>query len=77
MIKNFILTLIIGFPVLALFLKIIEWGGEYFYFYLCIFAFVMIIIFVIIFPILIMPLFNKYTDLQEGTLKTRIEELAS
>jgi len=70
------LTMAIGGPVLAILIKIIKWGGEYFYLYVWGFLFVFSIFFLTIFPIWIQPLFNKYEPLPEGELKGAIFSLA-
>ncbi|KAJ3259300.1 CAAX prenyl protease 1 [Boothiomyces macroporosus] len=76
-IKTFFLTLIIGMPVLAGFLAVIQWAGENFFFYIWLFMVAFQIFFMIIFPTFIQPLFNKYTPLEDGELKTKIDALAS
>ena len=47
-----------------------------FFLYLWLFSSSMAIIFMIIYPSLIAPLFDKYTQLEEGSLRTRIQQLA-
>ncbi|KAJ3324776.1 CAAX prenyl protease 1 [Boothiomyces sp. JEL0866] len=76
-IKTFLLTLIIGMPVLAGFLGVIQWAGENFFFYIWLFMIAFQIFFMIIFPTFIQPLFNKFTALEDGELKTKIDDLAS
>lgn len=61
-----LLTVAISAPVLGCVLKIIELGGRYFYVYVWGFMFVFSIIMLTIAPVLIMPLFNKYTPLEVG-----------
>jgi STE24 endopeptidase len=70
------LTIIIGGPVLYILLRIIKWGGEYFYIYVWGFLFAFSIFFLTIFPIWIQPLFNKYEPLEDGELKDAIFKLA-
>ncbi|KAG8941645.1 hypothetical protein FRC04_004131 [Tulasnella sp. 424] len=67
----------IGLPFLALFLSIIKWAGSSFIPYLMAFIITSQLILVIVYPLLIQPLFNKLSPLPEGTLRTRIEALAS
>jgi STE24 endopeptidase len=57
-------------------MKIIVWGGPYFYLYLTAFSVVSIILLMMLIPNVIMPMFNKYTELQDPVLKRRIEEEA-
>ncbi|KAL9617425.1 MAG: hypothetical protein Q9160_007782 [Pyrenula sp. 1 TL-2023] len=76
-IKTLGLTLVLGFPLLAAFLKIIMSSGPQFYFYLWAFAMAVQAIMITIFPIFIMPLFNKLSPLDPGPLKQQTESLAS
>ncbi|CAM9104294.1 unnamed protein product [Laminaria digitata] len=75
--KSMLLTVAISAPVLGCVLKIIELGGRHFYVYVWGFMFVFSIIMLTIAPVLIMPLFNKYTPLEDGELKSGIEALAA
>ena len=75
-IKGLFLTAMIGAPFASLLLYIIKTGGEYFYIYVWVFLFIFSIIMMTLVPVVIMPMFNKYEPLPEGTLKTRIFELA-
>uniref|UniRef100_A0A7R9X169 CAAX prenyl protease n=1 Tax=Craspedostauros australis TaxID=1486917 RepID=A0A7R9X169_9STRA len=75
-IKSLILTFAIGGPFIALLLRIIQSGGQYFYLYVWAFMFVFSVFMMTIVPVFIMPLFNKYEPLAEGDLKTRIYQLA-
>ncbi|BAO41720.1 CAAX prenyl protease 1 [Kluyveromyces marxianus DMKU3-1042] len=76
MIKSNLLGLLIGTPVLYLFLKIFEVFPSNFLWYICLFVLVVQILALTIIPVLIMPLFNKFTPLDDGELKTAIEQLA-
>ncbi|GMF10084.1 unnamed protein product [Phytophthora lilii] len=76
-IKSFMLFIVIGFPVTAALIYVIRWGGEYFYMYVWAFLFAFSVIMMTLYPVLIMPLFNKFTPLEEGELRTRIEALAA
>ncbi|KAL7544698.1 hypothetical protein ACHAWF_008069 [Thalassiosira exigua] len=75
-IKGLFLTAIFGGPFLALLLRIIKWGGESFYLYVWAFTFVFSVIMMTLVPVVIMPMFNKYEPLPEGTLKEDIHALA-
>ena len=70
------LSIILGIPILALFIKLIEWGGDLVALYLFGTSVALSLIFMVLIPVFIMPLFNKFEDLKEGTLKTKIEDLA-
>lgn len=74
--KEQLLSLAIGIPVMAAFVKIVESFGDSFFLYLWGFFFTLQIFMMSVAPSLIMPLFNKFTPLEDGTLKTRIEDLA-
>ncbi|KAG7397411.1 CAAX prenyl protease 1 [Phytophthora boehmeriae] len=76
-IKSFLLFIVIGFPVTAALIYVIRWGGEYFYMYVWAFLFVFSVLMMTLYPVLIMPLFNKFTPLEKGELRTRIEALAA
>jgi STE24 endopeptidase len=76
-IKGLGLTMLIGGPFMSLLLYIIKQGGPYFHLYVWAFMFVFSIIMMTIVPVFIMPLFNKYEPLPDGTLKTEIYALAS
>ena len=74
--KKFFLITVLLTPLLYLFLKVIEWGGPYFYLYLFAFTVVFFILFINVLPNFIMPLFNKYEELEEGELREKIESMA-
>lgn len=76
-VKSLLLTFVIGGPFIALLLRIIQWGGEYFYLYVWAFMFCFSVFMMTIVPVVIMPLFNKYEPLPDGSLKTSIEKLAA
>ena len=72
MIKTFFLSIIIGAPLLAGLLYFFEHTGEYAWFY-CWIATTLFLLFVqYISPTWIMPLFNKFTPMEEGELKSTI-----
>ncbi|KAF1321875.1 Caax prenyl protease 1, partial [Globisporangium splendens] len=75
--KGFVLFMVIGYPVTAALIYVIRWGGELFYLYVWAFLFAFSLVMVTLYPVLIMPLFNKFTPLEEGALRSRIEVLAS
>ncbi|GMF06227.1 unnamed protein product [[Candida] boidinii] len=76
MVKSLFIGCLLGAPILAGFLKIIEYFGDSFTYYLSIFLFVVQIFLIIVYPKFIQPLFNKLTPLEDGELKTTIEKLA-
>ncbi|ORX83812.1 hypothetical protein BCR32DRAFT_326240 [Anaeromyces robustus] len=75
-IKTCILAVVFGVPLISIFLKIIQKTGDAFYLYIWIFMAIVQLLILIIYPNFIQPLFNKFTPLEEGELKTQIEEIA-
>lgn len=65
-----------GAPLLSGFLTIIQKTGNGFFYYLWLFSVGVQICAITIYPILILPFFNKLSPLQEGQLKTSVEALA-
>ena len=70
------LMIAFGAPLLSGFLAIIQKTGNSFFYYLWLFSVGVQIFAITIYPIVILPLFNKLTPLQEGPLKTQTETLA-
>lgn len=68
---------VILLPIVAVLIYIIQWGGQYFFIYAWVFAFVTSMLLVTIYADYIAPLFDKYTPLPEGELRTSIEGLAA
>lgn len=77
MVKTNLLTIALMPPILAAFLKIIQKTGNQFVFYLWVFAAGLQLFTTTAYPIFIQPLFNKLSPLEEGELKTKVEELAA
>ncbi|KAI8057356.1 peptidase family M48-domain-containing protein [Syncephalis plumigaleata] len=75
--KSLLISAAIGAPLIAVFLSIINWAGESFYYYVWMFMVVFQLIMITIYPTLIQPLFNKFTPLPEGHLRSKIEALAA
>jgi len=76
-IKKFVVGQAIQAPILAAIIKIVYWGGDHFYVYLWFFAVFMVLFLMTVYPDFIAPLFDKYTPMPDGEIKTRIEELAA
>jgi STE24 endopeptidase len=70
--KGLVLALALGYPLLTLVLKLVEWMGNrwWLWAWLCVLGFQLLM--VVIAPILILPLFNKFTPLPEGSLRERL-----
>ncbi|GAB5585559.1 zinc metalloprotease [Umbelopsis nana] len=77
LIKGHAIGAVIGLPLVAGFLWIIQSAGQNFFFYVWIFMVVFQMVMITIYPTVIQPLFNKLTPLEDGELKSQIEALAS
>lgn len=77
LLKSQLLTFILTPPILAGFLTIIKKTGNQFFFYLWLFAAGLQMFMITIYPIAILPLFNKLSPLEEGPLKKNVEDLAA
>ena len=74
--KGFLLAVLLGFPLLALVLKLIEWTGSNWWIWAAAVVIVFQLLLLLIAPAVIMPLFNKFTPLPEGLLRDRLLALA-
>ncbi|MBO0696117.1 MAG: M48 family metallopeptidase, partial [Verrucomicrobia bacterium] len=75
-VKGFLLALLLGYPLLALVLTLIEWTSANWWLWAAAVVILFQILLVLIAPAVIMPLFNKFTPLPEGTLRQRLFALA-
>ncbi|KAK1770447.1 peptidase family M48-domain-containing protein [Phialemonium atrogriseum] len=76
MIKSNMLAVVLAPPILSAFLAIIQKTGNQFFYYLWLFGAGLQVFMITIYPIAILPLFNKLSPLEEGALKTDVEGLA-
>lgn len=76
MLKSNMLAVVLAPPVLAGFLSIVKKTGNQFFYYLWLFVAGLQIFMITVYPIAILPLFNKLSPLEEGKLKTDVESLA-
>lgn len=76
LIKGQALMVVLGAPILAAFLKIIQSTGTTFFYYLWLFGITVQLFAITIYPIFILPLFNKLSPLEPGELKEGVEALA-
>ncbi|TAQ85866.1 hypothetical protein B7494_g5829 [Chlorociboria aeruginascens] len=76
MLKSQMLAFILAPPILAGFLAIVQKTGNKFFYYLWLFGAGLQVFMITIYPITILPLFNKLSPLQPGDLKTGVESLA-
>ncbi|KAL4722925.1 zinc metalloprotease [Fusarium chlamydosporum] len=77
LIKTQALTFVLAPPFLAGFLKIIQKTGNQFFYYLWLFVIALQVFMITIYPVAILPLFNKLSPLEDGELKTKVESLAA
>lgn len=75
-IKGVALGLAIGFPLLWLLLKLVEWIGPWWWFYGWAVFFGFQLLMIVLYPMLILPWFNKLTPLPDGELRARLLALA-
>jgi STE24 endopeptidase len=75
MIKQSILGIALGAPILFAALWLMEGAGEYWWLYLWAVWSVFNLLVLAIYPTFIAPIFNKFTPLADEVLKTRIEAL--
>ncbi|KAI4865038.1 peptidase family M48-domain-containing protein [Hypoxylon rubiginosum] len=76
MIKSNLLAFLFAPPILAGFLAIVKKTGTQFVTWLWLFTAVLQVFMITVYPIFILPLFNKLSPLEEGQLKTQTEALA-
>ena len=77
MLKGQALGIAFGVPLGSAFLWIIQRTGDVFFYYIWLFMLAVQIIGVTIYPVFIVPLFNKLTPLQPGPLREKVEALAA
>lgn len=70
--KGLVLGFVIGWPLLVLILKIVEWTGTLWWLWAWGVLMVFQVVMLVLAPIVIMPLFNKFTPLPEGSLRDRL-----
>ena len=76
MLKGQALMVAFGAPLLSGFLAIVQKTGNGFFYYLWLFSVGVQVSAITIYPILILPFFNKLSLLEDGPLKTSVEDLA-
>lgn len=76
MLKGQMLSIVLGTPIISAILKIVQKTGTDFFYYLWLFGIGVQLFAITIYPIAILPLFNKLSPLEPGALKTGVETLA-
>ena len=74
--KGLLLGIALGYPLLVLVLKLVEWTGLWWWLWAwgALLGFQLLML--VLAPVLILPLFNKFTPLPEGSLRERLLKLA-
>jgi STE24 endopeptidase len=74
--KGLLLAFALGYPLLVLVLKLVEWTGRSWWLWAwgALLAFQLLM--TLVAPVLILPLFNKFSPLPEGSLRERLLKLA-
>jgi STE24 endopeptidase len=75
-VKGFLLALVLGYPLLVLVLKFVEWTGGVWWLWAWAALLAFQLVMLVLAPVLIQPLFNKFTPLPEGGLRERLLKLA-
>ena len=74
--KGLLLAVLLGYPVLVLVLKLIEWTGASWWLWAAAIVVAFELLVLLFAPAIIMPLFNKFTPLAKGALRERLFALA-
>jgi STE24 endopeptidase len=75
-VKGILVLLVLGGPFLYALLALITRAGELWWVWAALFVIGFQCLMMVLVPLVIAPLFNKFTPLEEGELKTRLEDLA-
>jgi STE24 endopeptidase len=75
-VKGLLLAAVLGYPLLVLILKIVEWTGALWWLWAWGAMLGFQLLMLVLAPVVIMPLFNKFTPLPEGSLRERLLKLA-
>src|SRR6266581_470201 len=74
--KGLLLGILLGYPLLVLVLKLVEWTGPRWWLWAWAAMMGFQLIMAVLAPVFILPLFNKFTPLPEGSLRERLLKLA-
>jgi STE24 endopeptidase len=74
--KGLLLAVLLGYPLLALVLKLIQWTGANWWLWAAAVVIAFQLLLLLVAPAIIMPLFNKFTPLPAGMLRERLFALA-
>ncbi|XP_055319289.1 CAAX prenyl protease 1 homolog [Sitodiplosis mosellana] len=76
-IKGFVVGQLISMPISCAVIYIVQRGGDFFFVWLWLFTGILTLVLMTLYPVFIAPLFDKYSPLEVGPLRTSIEELAA
>ena len=74
--KGLLLATLLGYPLLVLILKFTEWSGSRWWLWAWAALLAFQLLMAVLAPVVILPLFNKFTPLPEGGLRERLLALA-
>lgn len=74
--KGALIALLLGYPLLLLILKLVEWTGSIWWLWAWIAVFGFQLVLIVLAPLIILPLFNKFTPLPDGALRDQLLALA-
>jgi STE24 endopeptidase len=74
--KGLLLSLVLGYPLLVLILQLVDWTGAHWWQWAWGVLLAFQLVMMVLAPVLILPLFNKFTPLPEGSLRQRLLGLA-
>lgn len=75
--KGILVGQVLTLPITVAIIYIVSNGGDYFFVWLWLFLCCVTMMMIFIYPVLIAPLFDKYSPLEAGQLRTSIEDLAA
>ena len=70
--KGLLLAILLGYPLVVLILKLVDWTGQWWWLWAWGSLLLFQLLMVVLAPVIIMPLFNKFTPLPEGSLRQRL-----
>ena len=75
-IKGTLIGLIIGVPLLWVLISLVGWLGDSWWIYGFVILMAFQLLMMVLYPMIIVPLFNKLSPLEEGSLKDRLMDLS-
>ena len=75
-VKGTLVGFVIGYPLICLLLKLVDWLGSNWWIWGFVVIFVFQLAMMVLYPKLIMPLFNKLEPLESGDLKNQLMDLS-